>query len=212
MEEGLAKFQNNKLRFEPGTDYLYSSYGYNLLGIAMEKATQRSFEELLTTYVTRPLGMEHTLPDPAEYEALETSGFFIYKGGQAREAKSVDLRLKLPSGGMLSTSEDLVRLGNAYTYQRILAPATQEEWMANTPLPNGKKPGYGLGWGVSPDPKGRPRLSHTGGNTGAICKLIVYPEQRVTVALVSNTSDVDWLRVVGEASTISNEVLAELGR
>ncbi len=213
LEEGLGKFKKSKLRFKPGTKYLYSSYGFNLLGVAMQKAAKKPFEDLLSEYVTKPLGMEHTLPDRGNYDGLVTSGFFKTNGkGKVKKAKAVNMFMKLPSGGMLSTSEDLVRLGNAYAYGRILRPETRRQLLKNTPLPNGKKVGYGLGWGVSTDRKGRQLLSHTGGNTGSVCRLVVYPEQKLTIAIVSNTFGIDYLKFIRNLSKISNAILKELKR
>lgn len=210
IEEGLKKFKKSKLKLKskPGSAYLYSSYGYNLLGVAMEKAAQKPFEELLRSYVTEPLGMDHTIPDDGINEGILTSGFFQRKKkGKAKEAKAVNLFMKLPCGGMLSTSEDLVRFGNAYIYQRILKKETQEELLANTPLPNGKKVGYGMGWGIATDKEGRKIISHTGGNTGSVCRLIVYPKEKLVVAVVSNTFGIDYLKFIRTVRTISTNFL-----
>lgn len=213
IEEGLKKFEKSRLRFEPGTDYQYSSYGYNLLGVAMEKATNKSFEALLSEYITAPLDLAHTVADDAVYENISTSGFFTTNGkGKVWEAEDVNMYMKLPCGGILSTSEDLVRLGDAYSYQRLLQPETQEMMLSDTPLLDGKKVGYGIGWGISTDKAGRKVISHTGGNTGSVCRLVVYPEQKLSIAIVSNTFGIDYLKFIRNLSKISNIILADLDR
>lgn len=177
----------------------------------MEKATQKPFEDLLRTYLTAPLRMEHTIPDRATYDKLETSGFFDFNWrNKLREAKPVNMFMKLPSGGMLSTSEDLVRFGNAYASKSILQEGTYHEILSDLPLPNGKKVGYGLGWGISKDKKGRKIISHTGGNLGSVCRLIVYPEEKLTVAIVSNTFGIDWLKFMRTVNSISNKIVEEI--
>lgn len=213
VEEGLDKFKKSRLRFEPGTEYLYSSYGYNLLGFALEKASGKSFESLLSEYITQPLNLEHTAADKAVYDELNISGFFTSNGkGRIKTAEDVNMYMKLPSGGMLSTSEDLVRFGNAYSYGRILTAQTREEILNELPLPDGSKTGYGMGWGVSRDKKGRKIISHTGGNTGSVCRLIVYPEAKLTIAVVSNTFGIDFLKFLRNLSKISNSILTEINR
>lgn len=203
MEEGLSKFEKSKLEFKPGTHYLYSSYGYNLLGVAMENASKKSFEELLMTYVSKPLGMMNTIPDRGVYDTIQTSGFFMSNGkGKLNEAKTIYMTMKLPSGGILSTSEDLVTFGNAYVYNRLLNKDTQTEMLTNTILPSGKKTGYGIGWGVEIDKKERKIISHTGGNTGSVCRLIIYPESEFTIAVVSNTFGIDWLKFIRTVNQI----------
>lgn len=211
IEQGLSIFNKSKLLFEPGSQYNYSSYGYNLLGHAMERATNMSFEELLSTYISQPLGMDHTIADKGSYEDLNSSGFFTSNGkGKIKEAQAVNMYLKLPSGGMLSTSEDLVRLGNAYIFGRILDEETQVQMLENLPLPSGKKVGYGMGWGISKDKEGRTFISHTGGNTGSVCRLIVYPEQKLSIAVVSNTFGIDYLKFIRKLSEISQVFLSEI--
>lgn len=210
IEEGLKKFKNSKLKFKPGTDYLYSSYGYNLLGVAMEKASKLSFEELLKVYVTQPLGMKNTMPDKGSYDTLQVSGFFLSKKNKkVKEAQPVYMATILPSGGMLSTSEDLVTFGNAYAYNKLLRESTQNKILTQTGLPNGKKIRNGIGWSVKIDKKGRKIISQTGGNTGSVCRLIVYPESKLTVAVVSNTFGIDWLKFVRTINHIPDFLLSE---
>ena len=208
IEEGLKKFQRSPLSFEPGNQYQYSSYGYNLLGHAMEKASGKAFAELLEIYLTNPLNMAHTLPDPAVYEGLQTSGFFRSNGkGKNKEERFVNMKMKLPSGGMLSTSEDLVTFGNALIYQRLLQAETQAELLELTPLSNGKSVSYAMGWGVSKDAQGRLYYSHTGGNAGSVCRIIIYPEDEFCLVVLSNTFGTDYIRFIRNLASISNILL-----
>ncbi|MEM8526888.1 MAG: serine hydrolase [Bacteroidota bacterium] len=99
-----------------------------------------------------------------------------------------------------------------FIYNRILQEETQRTILTDIPLPNGEKVGYGMGWGISTDAKGRDFISHTGGNAGSVCRLIVYPEQKLSIAVVSNTFGIDYLRFIRELSKISNSILEEIGR
>jgi serine beta-lactamase-like protein LACTB len=208
IEQGLKRFEQSKLKFKPGTDYLYSSYGYNLLGVAMEKAAEMSFEELMKQYVTQPLEMVNTIPDEGVYDDIQISGFFKSNGkGKIKEAKPAYMATKLPSGGMLSTSEDLVTFGNAYAQHNLLKDSTQIKILSEVELPNGKKTAYGIGWGLKVDKKGRKIISHTGGNAGSVCRLIVYPESELTIAVVSNTFGIDWLKFIRTVNNIPNIIL-----
>lgn len=208
IEEGLRKFQRSRLSFEPGTDYLYSSYAYNLLGVAMEKASQKSFSELMHIYITQPLDMNNTIADNGIYDTLQVSGFFQSNGkNEIKKAKPVYMATKLPSGGMLSSSEDLAKFGNSYAYNSLLKEATQEIILSELILPDGRKTGYGMGWGIKVDQKGRKIISHTGGNTGSVCRIIVIPELKLTVAVVSNTFGIDWLKFIRTVNKIPNTIL-----
>ncbi len=203
IENGLRKFKKSKLRFEPGSSYLYSSYGYNLLGVAMEKASSETFENLLYERVTNLLGMKHTRPDDGDYSDKKTSGFYVIKKGKAKEARSINLYSKLPCGGILSTSEDLVKFGNAMIYDKLFSSETKEEFMRVDAFPDGKKNTYALGWGVKKDKNERTVWSHTGGNTGSVCRIIIYPEQELVFTIVSNTFGIDYLKFIKGVNAIA---------
>ena len=63
VEEGLAVFMNDPLANDPGSAYLYSSYGFNLLGAVIEGASGQPYTDYMTEHVTGPLGMTRTVPD-----------------------------------------------------------------------------------------------------------------------------------------------------
>lgn len=213
IKEGLERFKSSKLKFKPGSSYLYSSYGYNLLGYAMSNASKVSFEDLMETYICTPLDMKHTMADRGTYPDMNVSGFFQTKGkDKTRIAKDVNMYMKLPSGGILSTSEDLVKLGNAYIYKRAMRPETQAEILRLRPFPEWQANTYAMGWGVSKDKQGRTYWSHTGGNTGAMCRILVYPEQEMCLAIVSNTSGADYLKFIRIMAQVANAMLEEYGQ
>jgi CubicO group peptidase (beta-lactamase class C family) len=47
--------------FEPGTEFGYSHSNYVILGLVLEKATGTPLAELLRTYISNPLGLDHTV-------------------------------------------------------------------------------------------------------------------------------------------------------
>jgi len=54
----IAKWQY--IVFSPNDRSTYSNIGFSLLGLALERATGKSFEELLHSRITKPLGMINT--------------------------------------------------------------------------------------------------------------------------------------------------------
>ncbi len=211
LEDGLKIFSRSRLKFKPGTAYQYSSYGYNLLGVAMEKASGKAFDIILQEYLCEPLNMNHTSVDPGKYDSMQVSGFFRSNGkGKNKLEKPVYLGMKAPSGGLLSTSEDLIKLGNSYIYQRLLSEDTQNEILRNAPLPDSSYTGYAMGWGISKDRQGRVYYSHTGGNSGSVCRIIVYPEEEFCIVILSNTFGIDYLKFIRTMAKISNTFLADI--
>ena len=54
---------------------------------------------------------------------------------------------------------------------------------------DGKDTDYGIGWTVDRDAKGRRRVRHSGGAQGGTANLVIYPEERLVVALLVNSDE-----------------------
>ena len=60
LQEFLKQLSEEGLRFEPGKGYGYSNAGYFILGLIIEKAAGKNYEEVLTEQILKPLGMTQT--------------------------------------------------------------------------------------------------------------------------------------------------------
>jgi CubicO group peptidase (beta-lactamase class C family) len=54
-------------------------------------------------------------------------------------------------------------------------------------LRDGRATNYGIGWVVRRDPAGRRWVGHSGGSMGGTAYLVVYPEARLSLALLVNS-------------------------
>src|SRR5262249_32391362 len=61
--DSLKIFKDEPLLFEPGTKYSYTTYGYSVLGCAIEGATGMKYEEYMAKNIFQPAGMERTRVD-----------------------------------------------------------------------------------------------------------------------------------------------------
>jgi CubicO group peptidase (beta-lactamase class C family) len=62
------------LAFRPGSDVMYSSNAFGILGIVMEQVTGMSYPDLLKTYIAKPVGAD----------SFETPEIFAAPSGQVR--------------------------------------------------------------------------------------------------------------------------------
>lgn len=61
--DALGIFINDELHFEPGTDHLYTTYGYTVLGAVLEKCNgNKPFPDMLKE-LFKSLEMNHTYVD-----------------------------------------------------------------------------------------------------------------------------------------------------
>ena len=101
----------------------------------------------------------------------------------------VDNSYKWAGGGFLSTTEDLVTFGDALLEGRLLKPETLRLLWTSQKTSDGKETEYGMGWGVRADKKGRRLMSHSGGAQGGTAYLLIYPDERLVMAMLVNSDD-----------------------
>lgn len=192
VDEAVAVFAGDSLLFAPGTRFSYSSYGYVLASAAIERAAGQPFTAAMRRLVFAPAGMSHTTFDYADsvipgrarpYHRAWDGAAWV---GPVSNAPFVDLSNRWAAGGVLSTAGDLARFGDALLRGRLVDGATQEMMWTSQRTAADSATGYGLGFFVAPDAQGRPRVYHGGNATGATAKLVIYPADRVVVAILWN--------------------------
>lgn len=202
LSDGLEIFKDDPLAHPPGTRYLYSSYGYNLLGLAVEGASGKDFASAVDELVLRPLGLRGTLLDrPDAIVEWRARPYSRDSGGSLKNAPAIDSSYKWPSAGYLSTGEDLVRFASAHLGDGFLKPETRELVFTPQRTASGEETGVGIGWRIGKDGAGRRFFHHGGAIEGGRAFLLVYPDQRVAVALLSNLSGARFAE--GEAQELA---------
>jgi serine beta-lactamase-like protein LACTB, mitochondrial len=116
--DGLKRFAEDPLRFEPGTRFRSSSYGWILVSAAVEAAAKEPFFTFMRTQIFDPLGMSATRPDSATEAIPDRATFYFPRfGGNnlygPELAREGDHSCFAGAGAFLSTSSDLVRFGAA---------------------------------------------------------------------------------------------------
>ncbi len=185
----LEIFRDDPLVGPPGTKYNYSSYGYNLLGVALEGAGGAEFLGLVTRYVLEPLHLARTTADdPQALLEDRARPYLKTDGGELRNEKAIDSRFKLPSGGFLSTASDLARFAAAHAAPGFLKAETLDLMFTSQKAAAGEVTGVGLGWRIAKDPAGRRIFHHGGSIEGGRAMLVLYPDQKLAIAVLTNLS------------------------
>lgn len=193
--DGLKIFENDPLVAPPGTKFSYSSYGYNLVSAVVESAAGEEFLSYMQGHVFTPLGLVHTAADQNTQIVEQRSRFYeLEKDGHAENAPYVDNSYKWAGGGFLSTAEDLVRFGSAMMEPGFLKAVTLKTIFTPQKTAAGEATEYGIGWFIHKSQSGKLVYEHAGGSVGGTSQLIIYPETRVVVALVTNLSGNRWKR------------------
>lgn len=205
VRSSLDSFKNDSLRFEPGTRYAYSSYGWNLLSAVIEGASGERYLTVMQREVFDRAEMRHTVADYADSIVPHRARWYTRgpnRGGIVN-AGYTDNSYKWAGGGFLSTPEDLVEFADALAKGRLLDPATVELLWSSQKTRDGRDTGYGIGWATDIDGAGRRRISHSGGSVGGTAFLILYPDQDLIVAVLVNSDST----FVGATPTIAEMFL-----
>jgi CubicO group peptidase (beta-lactamase class C family) len=189
----IARFRDLPLGFVPGTLYHYTNSNYVVLGRLIEQVAGVSYEEFLRRELFQPLGMQDTGLDPGDSGPL--NGTRGYAGAQLDIP--LDVSNLFAAGDLYSSVEDLFKLAQALDAGRVLPP----DLMARMTTPGHGS--YGLGWKI--EQRGPHRLVyHPGSMSGAATWFGCYPDQGVTVIVLSNDS---YANVYAIADYLAGQVL-----
>ena len=188
VREALELFKNDPLIFEPGTQYAYSSYGYNLISAAVEGASGKPFLEYIREGVFAPLQMEGTVADDPFAIVPERSRFYtVGSDGHIENAPYIDSSFRWASGGFLSTAEDLARFGSAHLKPGFFKREMLNLLLTSQRLKSGQETGVGIGWRIGRDKDGGRFFHHGGVIEGGRAFLLVDERTRTVVALLANS-------------------------
>jgi CubicO group peptidase (beta-lactamase class C family) len=196
--DGIRRFANDKLRFQPGTKYSPSSYGWILVSAAVEAAGYQPFFTFMRTKIFEPLGMAATRPDSWMERIPDRVTFYFPRfGGDNRYgpelAREGDYSCFAGAGAFLSTPSDLVRFGMAFTGGKLLQPETVTLLQTSQRLASGEETGYGLGWkletvSLASQPTRMASHGVKADFIGTTASLLTFPDRGLVVAVTSNTS------------------------
>lgn len=176
----------DSLYFAPGSKYAYSNSGYALLALTVERASGKSFPAFLHERVFAPLGMTGSV---AHVEGQDTVPHRAY-GASQREGKWVttdqsNTSAVLGDGGVYTNVTDLSRWVRALFIAPLPGADLQQRAWTPFTLNDGSLGPYGFGYFVDRDRSLR-RLSHHGETRGFTNALVIYPDRKVAVILLTN--------------------------
>jgi serine beta-lactamase-like protein LACTB len=189
-EEAVNVLSKDPLVYKPGTKFLYSTLGYNLLAAVIESASGMKFTDYLKKYIFQPADMRSTL---AEYQSEiilnKAQGYNKNNYRALQNAPLSDVSIKIAGGGLISTPEDLLRFSNCLLEGKLIKRSTLDSMLVPTKLPDGRIVESGLGFELKTDKNGKQFFGHYGHGTGFMTLLAIYPKDSVAVVDLINTVD-----------------------
>lgn len=188
--EAIAVFEHFDLVAEPGTEYNYTSYGYNLLGAVIEGASGQSYREYMRDHVWGPAGMDATgMDDPYELIPNRVRGYRRING-EIKNSEFVDISSRFAAGGTRSTVIDLIKFAQGLLSGKLLSDETMNTMWTSMATADGYFTDYGQGWGIG-GVNGRFRVAHSGGQPETSTYLVIFPADRFAMAIATNLESSD---------------------
>ena len=193
----INKIEALPLNFPPGESWAYCNTAYNLLGYIVENVSGKNYWDFLQTKIFTPLQMTNTtirepskvIPHRAAGYAFTTNGIYLNR--------DYDLTDLFAAGSIVSTVGDIAKWDAAITGEKFLKKKSRELWWAPAQLNSGQpvragrdaKAGtYGFAWFIR-TVDGHKNIGHTGITSGFSAANEFYPDDHLTVIILSNTDE-----------------------
>ncbi len=207
---GLANFAQIEpdhkmhLRFPPGTQFLYSGEGINLVQFVIEQQKHKPLDQLMQDAIFTPLGMTRTgLIYRAEFAGDVADRYDLNEVFRSQTKRF----LARGAGSMTSSAEDLARFVSALFAGKILNPATRKAMFTPTfrirtehefGLSDHEGLGleapavglaYGVGWGLLTHTRFGPAFFKEGHGDGAQNYMICFERQQACMIILTNSDN-----------------------
>jgi CubicO group peptidase (beta-lactamase class C family) len=198
LKESIDRFKYQPLAFAPGTQFEYNNFNYILLSYIAEKTSGISFPQLIKTHVLAKAGMTHSgLDTKTRASTAKAHGYTTNPAnGEWMEANQGDVAIAAGAGALYSTSGDLYKWSQAVSKHAVLQDSLLE--LALKPIQNN----YGMGW-MTTDAFGHKQIGHTGSIPGFIANFMKFPDQDVTIILLSNYEDLDGRQISKDLAAVT---------
>ena len=204
IDASIQRYGN--LVFAPGERFQYSNLGYGVLSRIIERVSGVSYEQFMRENVFVPLGMTRTsaglAPELREYAATP----------YGEDQRAVPAYFSDPgAGSTFSSAHDLVRVAlfqlkaHLPDQKMILSDASIDEMHRPTASAGRMEygdMGYTVGFMTSTN-AGHKVVSHDGGMIGVTTQLLLIPDRRLAIVVLSNVSNL-------VAPAVADRIAAEL--
>lgn len=173
-------YEVSETYFEPGTEYRYSNTAYAMMAMLIEDRTGMSFADFLDENIFGPLGMSNTVAyQEGIAEVAHRALGYTVENGEVSPSDQSSTSAVLGDGGIYTSALDYFKWDQAlYTETLLSSESLAQMWTGNFG-------DYGFGWRVDTR-NGHRRLHHDGSTSGFRNYVIRYPDEKMTVLVLTN--------------------------
>lgn len=190
VDQLLALFKDKPLEFNPGTQWAYDNSGYVLLGAIIEKVSGKTYEDFVEQEIFAPLGMKHTFYNHNEELVPGRVQGYEKEGDTFRRARYLSMTHPYAAGSLISNVDDLWIWEQGLSSGKLLRQESLDRMFTPAKLSSGANAHYGYGWNIF-EYGGRKVLEHGGGIFGFLTHVTRVPDERLYVAILTNSPTTD---------------------
>lgn len=174
------------LAFKPGAAYTYSNSGYTLLADLIERVTEESFHRYSEKFFQN-LGMIQTAFLEDYMYIIPNQALPYSDWGDGVWQQYPTMTNTYGEGFLFTTLED--QLHYEQLVQKAAADRNELILASQQPIPNSERKHYGFGLELS-ETLGYPSVHHAGGTGSYGSQMLRFPEQRLSIFVMSSNSQV----------------------
>ncbi|HTH81421.1 MAG TPA: serine hydrolase domain-containing protein [Mucilaginibacter sp.] len=184
----LSCLPNTSFNSNPGEQYLYSNIGYAILGLALERAANVPYIQMVQQRILTPLHMNQTFfaltkdRKPHLAEGLDNTKGPVNTDLPLQEHEGRGYRV--PNGSLYSTPNDLAKFVMSFMGVSPLLKKSSIQEMQTVPV-GGKN--YGLGLSIVPS-RIVNVIGHNGSVPGYTSQFFIEKDSQYAVILIRNSN------------------------
>ncbi|NWJ53135.1 MAG: beta-lactamase family protein [Bacteroidetes bacterium] len=202
---GIMADKKIRLRFKPGSRFVYSNTGYVVLAAVVERISGLTFPQFAKKNIFEPLGMTHTFIHTTTVSVDSTTNNAMVSGHHGHNVISMTI-CDGPVGdkGVYSTVEDLYKWDQALEHYKLIPIQMQDAAFEAGHTNSGAEVPYGFGYRLRISPWGR-LVYHNGLWGGFKSSFLRYVDTQTTVIALNNNNSRALHPLVEGLSKVVNE-------
>ncbi len=167
----------------PGDEYIYSNSNYNLMAIIVQRVSGMSLAEFSNKYIFQPAGMTKTQwrDDP---NRIVLNRALAYSKHNGIYETNMPNEYVYGNGGLLTTTEELAKWSAFYLEAKLGGNELLNNQLKTRNLNNGVYNNYAAGLMIQKNV-----VNHSGSTAGYRAYLTTFLDEKLTIAILSNTGE-----------------------
>lgn len=200
QKEHVVFVRDKELEFEPGTNYTYSNFGFELAAAVIESVLEnKTFDDAITEMIKNVLKLNETAIFDSHAITPHIASFYALQNGTLTNSGmwgAVFLNELHAAGGVMTTMTELLEYGQIWldAYFGQSEHFLKQSSARNAWTPTDVSPiSYGMGWVIqnvtTDSPNGKHVVWHNGETFGSKSILAIYPDTEIIVAASANMAE-----------------------